>query len=200
AVICELIRGLARYERLERQCRIAPAAIRRHGFGRRPYFDTLICRRDGRAIGLALYFFTYSTFLGQPTLYLEDLFVLPEARGAGPAVARGARVHGHHLRESIAVALLDGHAELVPRLPGRDRRQPLPAAGVHQLVVDQAQLRHARLPRLGDGRARPDLWRRQLAFPPRVEHLPGHLDAAVHAHPLRTRALADDVDRRQREQ
>ena len=83
AVICELIRGLARYERLERQCRIAPAAIRRHGFGRRPYFDTLICRRDGRAIGLALYFFTYSTFLGQPTLYLEDLFVLPEARGAG---------------------------------------------------------------------------------------------------------------------
>ena len=46
------------------------AAVRRHGFGRRPYFETLICRRDGRAIGLALYFFTYSTFLGQPTLYL----------------------------------------------------------------------------------------------------------------------------------
>jgi GNAT superfamily N-acetyltransferase len=82
-VICDLIRGLARYERLERQCVIGPAAIRRHGFRRRPYFETLICRRDGRAVGLALYFFTYSTFLGQPTLYLEDLFVLPEARGAG---------------------------------------------------------------------------------------------------------------------
>jgi len=66
-VICDLIRGLARYERLERQCVIGPAAIRRHGFRRRPYFETLICRRDGRAVGLALYFFTYSTFLGQPT-------------------------------------------------------------------------------------------------------------------------------------
>jgi GNAT superfamily N-acetyltransferase len=83
AVICELIRGLARYERLERQCVIGPAAIRRHGFGRRRYFETLICRRNGRPIGLALYFFTYSTFLGRPSLYLEDLFVLPEERGAG---------------------------------------------------------------------------------------------------------------------
>jgi GNAT superfamily N-acetyltransferase len=81
--ICELIRGLARYERLERECLIAPADIRRHGFGRRPYFETLICRRDRRPIGLALYFFTYSTFLGRPTLYLEDLFVTPEARGVG---------------------------------------------------------------------------------------------------------------------
>ena len=83
AAICELIRGLARYERLERECIIAPAAIRRHGFGHRPYFETLICRRDGQPIGLALYFFTYSTFLGRPTLYLEDLFVRPEARGLG---------------------------------------------------------------------------------------------------------------------
>jgi GNAT superfamily N-acetyltransferase len=83
-VICELIRGLARYERLERECRIRPADIRRHGFGRgRRYFETLICRRRGRPIGLALFFFTYSTFLGQPTLYLEDLFVLPEERGHG---------------------------------------------------------------------------------------------------------------------
>ena len=84
AVICELIRGLARYERLERQCVISPAAVRRHGFGRGPrYFDTLICRRGRRPIGFALYFFTYSTFLGRPTLYLEDLFVVPEERGRG---------------------------------------------------------------------------------------------------------------------
>jgi GNAT superfamily N-acetyltransferase len=57
--------------------------IRRHGFGRRRYFETLICRRRRAPIGLALYYFTYSTFLGRPTLYLEDLFVLPEARGNG---------------------------------------------------------------------------------------------------------------------
>jgi GNAT superfamily N-acetyltransferase len=83
AVICELIRGLARYERLERHCVIDLAAVRRHGFGRTRYFDTLICRRGRRPIGFALYFFTYSTFLGQPTLYLEDLFVVPEERGRG---------------------------------------------------------------------------------------------------------------------
>src|SRR5213078_4982763 len=53
------------------------------GFGRRRYFETLICRRGRTPIGLALYFFTYSTFLARPTLYLEDLFVLPEARGLG---------------------------------------------------------------------------------------------------------------------
>jgi GNAT superfamily N-acetyltransferase len=57
--------------------------IRRHGFGRRRYFEALICRRGRAPIGLALYYFTYSTFLGRPTLYLEDLFVLPEARGHG---------------------------------------------------------------------------------------------------------------------
>jgi GNAT superfamily N-acetyltransferase len=57
--------------------------IRRHGFGRRRYFEALICRRGRAPIGLALYYFTYSTFLGRPTLYLEDLFVLPEARGDG---------------------------------------------------------------------------------------------------------------------
>src|SRR2546426_9559155 len=57
--------------------------IRRHGFGRRRYFEALVCRRGRTPIGLALYYFTYSTFLGRPTLYLEDLFVLAEARGNG---------------------------------------------------------------------------------------------------------------------
>ncbi len=59
------------------------ARIRRHGFGRRRYFETLICRRGRAPIGFALYFFTYSTFLARPTLYLEDLFVFPEERGNG---------------------------------------------------------------------------------------------------------------------
>ena len=81
--IVALIRGLADYERLRRECKATPAGIRRHGFGRQRYFETLICRRGGRPIGFALYFFTYSTFLGRPTLYLEDLFVLPEERGRG---------------------------------------------------------------------------------------------------------------------
>ena len=82
-VILRLIRGLAEYERLAHEAVATASQIRRHGFGPRRYFETLICRRGREPIGFALYFFTYSTFLGRPTLYLEDLFVLPEERGRG---------------------------------------------------------------------------------------------------------------------
>ncbi len=87
ATILRLIRGLAEYERLAHQVQASISRIRRHGFGSRPYFETLICRRDSRAVGFALYFFTYSTFLARPSLYLEDLFVLPEERGHGAGQA-----------------------------------------------------------------------------------------------------------------
>ena len=85
ATITALIHGLADYERLPRQT--TAGAIRRHGFGRRRHFETLICRAGGRPVGLALYTFTYSTFLARPTLWLEDLFVVPEARGRGAGLA-----------------------------------------------------------------------------------------------------------------
>ena len=85
--ILALVRGLAEYERLLHECVATPAKLRRDGFGRRPYFQTLICRRRGRPVGFALYFFTYSTFLARPTLYLEDLFVLPAERGRGAGLA-----------------------------------------------------------------------------------------------------------------
>ena len=81
--ILRLIRGLAEYERLAHQVEATAARVRAHGFGGRRYFETLICRRGGRPVGFALYFFTYSTFLARPSLYLEDLFVLPEERGTG---------------------------------------------------------------------------------------------------------------------
>ena len=68
--ILALIRGLADYERLRHECKATAAGVRRHGFGRRPYFETLIARRGGRPVGFALYFFTFSTFLARPTLYL----------------------------------------------------------------------------------------------------------------------------------
>ncbi len=86
-VILEVIRGLAEYERLAHHVEATPARLKRHGFGRRPYFETLICRRGRAPVGFALYFFTYSTFLARPTLYLEDLFVLPEERGKGAGKA-----------------------------------------------------------------------------------------------------------------
>lgn len=81
--ILALIRGLAEYERLVQEMRATAADIRRDGFGARTYFEALICRRARQPIGFALYYFTYSTFEGRPTLYLEDLFVRPDERGRG---------------------------------------------------------------------------------------------------------------------
>lgn len=90
--IFRLLRGLAQYERLTREMVATRTQIRRHGFGRRRYFETLICRRGRTDVGLAVYYFTFSTFLGRPSLYLEDLFVLPEERGRGAGRALLAEV------------------------------------------------------------------------------------------------------------
>jgi GNAT superfamily N-acetyltransferase len=87
ATILDMIRGLAEYERLAHEVTATLGRVREHGFGRRRYFETLICRRGGWPIGFALYFFTYSTFLARPSLYLEDLFVRPEERGQGAGKA-----------------------------------------------------------------------------------------------------------------
>jgi GNAT superfamily N-acetyltransferase len=81
--ILELVKGLAEYERLAPEVKATVERFRRHGFGRRPYFEALICYRGRRPIGLALYLFAYSTFLARPSLWLEDLFILPEERGRG---------------------------------------------------------------------------------------------------------------------
>jgi GNAT superfamily N-acetyltransferase len=86
-LILSLIHELAKYERLTHEFQADARDLRRHGFGREPYFRTLICTRGGKPIGFALYFFTYSTFLCRPTLYVEDLFVLPEERGKGAGKA-----------------------------------------------------------------------------------------------------------------
>lgn len=90
--IFRLLRGLAEYERLTHAMVATRAQIRRHGFGRRRYFEALICRRGRADVGLAVYYFTFSTFLGRPVLYLEDLFVLPDERGRGAGRALLAEV------------------------------------------------------------------------------------------------------------
>lgn len=87
ATVWKLVMGLAVYERRHRRVTSTPAVLRRHGSGRRPYFKALICRRGAEPIGVAVYLMTYSTFAGRPTLYIEDIFVLPEARGEGAGLA-----------------------------------------------------------------------------------------------------------------
>src|SRR6185295_1405792 len=81
--ILGLIRGIAEYERLAHEVEATEPLIREHGFGPRRVFDAILAERDGRAVGFALYFFTFSTFKGRPTLYLEDLYVVPEERRGG---------------------------------------------------------------------------------------------------------------------
>jgi len=81
-----LIRGLAEYERLTDICVSSEEDLARALFGPIPAAEALIARVDGHSevcTGFALFFHTYSTFLGRRTLWLEDLFVLPAHRGAG---------------------------------------------------------------------------------------------------------------------
>jgi GNAT superfamily N-acetyltransferase len=81
--LLDLIDGLADYEKLPRPLPEARQRLAGDAVGRRARFKTLLAEVDGVAVGYAIYFFTYSTFLGRPTLYLEDIFVLPEHRGRG---------------------------------------------------------------------------------------------------------------------
>ena len=81
--IVGLITELAVFEKLADQVVLSAADLQRHLFGARPAAEALIAESDGVAVGFALYFTTFSTFLGKPGLYLEDLFVQPAHRGAG---------------------------------------------------------------------------------------------------------------------
>jgi GNAT superfamily N-acetyltransferase len=85
-LILDFIRGLAEYERMLDQVEATEARIRASLFptdGRAPDAHCVIGSVDGVPAGFALYFFNYSTFLARPGLYLEDLFVKSEFRGAG---------------------------------------------------------------------------------------------------------------------
>ncbi len=83
AELLRLIRALAEYEKLSHMAVGTEARLTEALFGARPAAEALVAERGGRTVGFALYFTTFSTFLCQPGLYLEDLFVEPEHRGAG---------------------------------------------------------------------------------------------------------------------
>jgi len=85
--IIAFICALADYERLADAVRLDRAVLAQHLFGARPMAEVLIAETDGVPIGFALFFHNFSTFEGKPGIYLEDLFVVPEARGAGAGKA-----------------------------------------------------------------------------------------------------------------
>lgn len=82
-LIAQLIRDLADYEKLAHEVRFDEAVLGTKLFGPRPYAEVVIGELDGAPRGFALFFHNFSTFEGKPGIYLEDLFVRPEARGSG---------------------------------------------------------------------------------------------------------------------
>jgi GNAT superfamily N-acetyltransferase len=78
-----LIRELAVYEHLEPYAKATPDDLRAHLFGPRPAAEAILAEVEGVPAGFALFFATFSTFRGQPGLYLEDVFVRAEHRGRG---------------------------------------------------------------------------------------------------------------------
>lgn len=86
-LIIGFIRALADYERLAGEVRLDRAVLGAHLFGPTPKAEVLIAESSGAAVGFALFFHSFSTFEGCPGIYLEDLFVAPEARGTGAGKA-----------------------------------------------------------------------------------------------------------------
>lgn len=86
--IVSLIHALADYENMTEEVVLDPADLRTWLFGSEPAARVLVSEGpDGSVVGMALYFTTFSTFLGRPGIWLEDLFVLPEHRGEGRGLA-----------------------------------------------------------------------------------------------------------------
>jgi GNAT superfamily N-acetyltransferase len=87
-IILSLIHGLAEYERAPNAVVATEADLLRDGFDSpAPKFRVIIAEWDGAPVGMAFYFFNYSTWLGKPGLYLEDLFVTPDFRSRGIGLA-----------------------------------------------------------------------------------------------------------------
>ena len=82
-VILQFIRDLAKYEHLEHEVAATEGMLREALFGGRPYAEVVLACLNGEPVGFALFFHNFSTFLGRAGIYLEDLYVRPEARGHG---------------------------------------------------------------------------------------------------------------------
>lgn len=101
-VILRFICELADYERLRGEVEVDERTLAEHLFGPEPVCSALIAEDDGRPVGFALWFVSYSTFKMRPCLWLEDLYVVPQARGRG---------HGKALLRHLArIAVERGYA------------------------------------------------------------------------------------------
>ena len=86
-LIAEFIRSLAEFEKLEHEVTFSEDQLRRTLFGNKRHAEVMLGFMEDKPAGFAVYYFTYSTFLARPGLYLEDLFVKPQLRGKGIGTA-----------------------------------------------------------------------------------------------------------------
>lgn len=115
-LVLRLIRELAAYEKLTHEVVATEADLRATLFGEAPRAEVVLASSGGEDVGFALFFHNYSTFLGRPGIYLEDLFVRPEARGKGV----GRALLAHLAAEAVARgcgrlewAVLDWNADAI---------------------------------------------------------------------------------------
>ncbi len=90
-LVLDLVRALAEYEKVPHAVTATEADLVRDGFSGAPRFFVELAEWDGAPVGFALWFFNYSTWLGRPGVWLEDLFVRPEHRQRG--IGRALLVH-----------------------------------------------------------------------------------------------------------
>jgi GNAT superfamily N-acetyltransferase len=83
AALFDLVQGLAEYENLSHAVTGSASTLKEHLFGSPKYPEAILAEYTGQAVGFALFFHNYSTFLTKPGIYLEDIFVLPEYRSQG---------------------------------------------------------------------------------------------------------------------
>ena len=81
--ILEFIKALAEYERMSDEVMTTEETLRKTLFGGKSYAEVILAELNGKAVGFALFFHNYSTFVSKPGLYLEDIFVCPDYRGMG---------------------------------------------------------------------------------------------------------------------
>ena len=111
--IFDLIMGLAAYEKLTDRVTGNSDLCRSHLFGSRPYAESIVAELDTEIVGFGLFFHTYSTFLTQPGLHLEDVFVRPEYRRQG--IGKALMMSIAKIAFDRGCAAWSGHS--------RDRRQ-----------------------------------------------------------------------------
>ncbi|NJM99016.1 MAG: GNAT family N-acetyltransferase [Phormidesmis sp. RL_2_1] len=100
SAIFSLVQALSEYEKLAHEMVGSPEDLRQGLFGTPAYAEAIVAEVDGQAVGFALYFYNFSTFLMKPGIYLEDLFVLPDYRRRGIATGLLKHLANHALNKN----------------------------------------------------------------------------------------------------